>query len=62
LTNRKTANVIEKTAVYHTINDDSALIHTSKKAKIKNGDNSFAAVGPFNNYVMLGEGEWSCGA
>jgi len=30
---RKTSNIIEKTAVYHTVNSDPALFHTSKTAK-----------------------------
>jgi len=31
---RKTANTIEKTPVYHTVNGDHALFHTSKTAKM----------------------------
>jgi len=32
---RKTANIIEKTSVYHTVNGNCALFHTSKTAKMK---------------------------
>ena len=31
---RKTANIIEKTSVYHTLNGSRALFHTSKTAKM----------------------------
>jgi len=31
---RKTANIIEKTSVYHTDNGNRALFHTSKTAKM----------------------------
>jgi len=31
---RKTASIIEKVAVYHTVNGDPALFHTSKSAKM----------------------------
>ena len=30
----KTANIIEKTSVYHTVNGNRALFHTSKTAKM----------------------------
>ena len=31
---RKTANIIEKTSVYHPVNGNCALFHTSKTAKM----------------------------
>jgi len=31
---KKTANIIEKTLVYHTVNGDHALFHTSKTSKM----------------------------
>jgi len=31
---RKTANIIEKTSVYHTVNGNRALFYTSKTAKM----------------------------